>query len=77
MLCWQRSEADTGQRLIEPREQQNRGYLGYHPVRENATTAIYEPMLNSSRRSLPKKRRKERKSRKNSPPPRGRRDNSG
>jgi len=27
MLCWQRSEADLGQRLIEPRESQNRGTL--------------------------------------------------
>jgi len=52
--CWQHSEAEPGQRPIEARKPQNRGTLGYHLVRENGTTAIYEPMLTSSGRSLPK-----------------------
>lgn len=52
--CWQHSETDRGQRPIEPREPQIRGTLEYHLVRENGTTAIYEPMLTGSGRSLPK-----------------------
>ena len=76
-MCWQRSDADPDHRPIEPWGPQNRGYLGYHLVRENATTAIYEPVLNGRRHSLLSNTKKGWKSFKNSPPPWGRRDNSG
>jgi len=63
--CWQHKGADPGQRPIEPREPQQEGYLGYHLVRENGTTAIYEPMLTGSGGSLPKNEERGKKAEKN------------
>jgi len=58
MMCWHRSGADPDPRPIGPVGTTKWGYLGYHLVRENGTTAIYEPMLSGRRHSLLSKTKK-------------------